>query len=244
MSKGPDAHGESQEDKYHNISKIDFISQLEKSTVDLAKTIAKKHNLPEDSVLECIPKEIQLKIINLKSNKKSKEAKGKVEKIADYREAEKLDDLKLFKIEELKNICIENNLAISGSKVNLMNRVWCINHPEDCKEEIPKKKGRKLKDNLVEKKERKSKKKIEEAINIEEENSSNIELDPEKMEDICIDDNGNKIDSGGRALKVLQNKWVFQDDKESMEFVGVLESENKVLFIDEPPEEFYNNNIK
>ena len=70
----------------------------------------------------------------------------------------------------------------------------------------------------------------------EEENSCEPELDPENMEDICIDDDGNVADSG-RNLKVFEKKWIFEDDDESMEFVGVLENEDKVTFLDEPPVE-------
>lgn len=230
-----------------NISKEGFMEQLQEATVDLAKTIAKNHNLPEDSILDCIPEDMKNKTVKLKTPEKAKKPKkAKVEKITDYREAEKLDDLKGFKLEELKNICTENNIATSGSKLILMNRVWSINHPEDSKEELPKKRGRKPKESSSEnsnkeKKPRQSKKKEQKAEptkieepNEEEENSSQPELDPENMEDICIDEDGNVADSG-RNLKVFEKKWIFEDDDESMEFVGVLEDEDKVTFLDEPP---------
>lgn len=232
-----------------NISTDGFINQLQEATLDLAKTIAEKHDLPEDSVIDCIPEEMKIKTINLKAPQKAKKPKkAKVEKITDYRQAESLEDLKIFKLDELKNICQENKLSITGAKPILMKRVWSINHPEDCPEEpVAKKKGRKPKDasqekNDKEKKPRKSKKKEEiveppktEDSNTEE-NSCNPELDPENMEDICIDDDGNITDNG-RNLKIFEKKWIFEDDDESMEFVGVLENEEKVTFLNEPPEE-------
>ena len=232
-----------------NIIKESFMNQLQEATLDLAKTIAKKHNLPEETVIECIPEEMKIKTVYLKSPKKDKKPKkAKVEKITDYRQAEKLEDLKIFKLEELKNICQENKLHVTGVKASLMNRVWSINHPEDYPEETPKKKGKKPKDSSLEKndkekKPRKSKKKEEPVPSVEppktedsnaEENTCSPELDPENMEDIYIDDDGNVTDSG-RNLKVFEKKWIFEDDDESMEFVGVLEDEDKVTFLDEPP---------
>lgn len=69
-----------------------------------------------------------------------------------------------------------------------------------------------------------------------EENTSVAELDPENMEDIYIDNEGNITDSG-RNLKLFEKKWIFEDEDESMEFIGLLEKKHKVIFLDEPPKE-------
>ena len=80
----------------------------------------------EKVVRECIPDAPEVAPVK----KKSKTAKSKKEKLTDYTKAETLEQLKDFKVAELKEILQSKELPISGSKKVLMARVWGILHPD------------------------------------------------------------------------------------------------------------------
>ena len=62
-----------------------------------------------------------------------------------------------------------------------------------------------------------------------------LDMDFENMENIYIDDDGNITDSG-KNLKVLKKKWIFEETDDSIEFQGILDITNKVIFCDPPKE--------
>jgi hypothetical protein len=60
----------------------------------------------------------------------TKKAKTHKTKITDYTAANALNDLNDFKVPQLKEICADNDLPLSGLKSVLMARVWGILHPD------------------------------------------------------------------------------------------------------------------
>lgn len=75
----------------------------------------------------------------------------------------------------------------------------------------------------------------EETVATEEET---CELDTENMPSIFIDDDGN-IKESGQELKLLNDKFVFRENDDDLDFVGI-KNEDRVEFQDELPEELLN----
>lgn len=222
--------------------KENFTTQLLEATQKFARAVAAEYNLDLEEVMSCIPNPLQVgPLPDLKPTKKNTPSpkqdkpKKKSEKITDYKKAETKEDLKHFKLPDLKEILEDNKLPTSGSKPILINRVWGILHPDDSVEEAPKKRGRKPKNKEA------SKKEVSEI--------STIENSDEDVEEINIDTNTDNMDTiyfnsddivcekndESKELKVLQNKWVFEETEDSIEYLGILEDKN--LIKGDPPEE-------
>ena len=179
------------------------------------------HSLEFDTIVkECIPEAPVVAAVSKK--KTTAKSKKKTEKLTDYTKAQTLEELKVFKVKELKDILASKNLPITGSKTVLMARVWGILHPDQAPKEEKKKRGRKKKapatNNTV----------IPTTIDIEQD-TEECELDPEKMPTIEIE---------GEEYKTFAGKYVFKEGEEDFDFIGVLNEDKKsITHMDEHPDE-------
>ena len=162
--------------------------------------------------------------------KKPVEKKVKLQ-LENWETCNSLELLMSLKGDELKNILSSNSLSIKGSKANLANRVLSINFPEQASvEETPKKKGRP--------------KKINDKVEVINDEKMNLEEMLETAETIYFKDSkGVKTITktvNETKYKLIKSKnWVFQDNDEGYEFIGILDK--KILVQDgEPPDELTN----
>ncbi len=221
--------------------KENFTNQLLEATQAIARAVAAEHNLDVEEVLACIPNPLQVGPVphskptkkKTPTEKQDKPQKKKSEKISDYKQAETKEDLKHFKLPDLKLILENNKLPTSGSKPSLIDRVWGILHPEDSVEEAPKKRGRKPKNKEA------SKTDVSEISTIEnsDEDTEEKDIDTDNMDLIYFnsDDIVCEKNDESKELKILQNKWVFEEKEDSIEYLGILEGKN--LIRGDPPDE-------
>lgn len=207
-----------------------FADVLREQMVIVATQIAEKYlpNTPvEDVIKECVPDAPKVK-----TKKSAKPKKAATPKITDFKDATKLEDLKAFKIPELKDICSAHSLPVTGSKKLLMARVWGITHPDEAPKEEKKKRGRKPGSG------KKAKTAVVEVEESAEEADEEFELDPDNMKTVFVSKEGKVVDSadnGATAYK-LKMKFLFLEKEDSFDFAGVVEN-NSVTFMEEPPEE-------
>jgi len=205
---------------------------IEKQQEMLVIKIANHYSLDINEIM----KEIMPNLAKTTKSKKSK--KKKREKLSDYTQATKKEELKDFKIPDLKEILQSNNLPVSGNKAKLIDRVWGILKPDEAVVEVKKKRGRKSK------KDKSLPVEIDSGLIEEggetgeagEENNQVCELDIDTMPTIYIDSDGN-ISKSGTLLKIFKDKFVFkEDDDENIEFMGI-KNNDKVEFMDDHPQE-------
>lgn len=209
-----------------------FADVLREQMVIVATQIAEKYlpNTPvEDVIKECVPDAPKVKT----TRKTKKTTKAKKAKITDFKEATCLEDLKAFKIPELKDICSAHNLPVTGSKKLLMARVWGITHPDEAPKEEKKKRGRKPG----------SGKKAPVTVEVEDSaeemaEEEEFELDPDNMESIYLTTDGKVVDkdSDGAKEYKLKMKFLFLEKEDSFDFAGTVEN-NVVTFMEDPPDE-------
>ena len=177
------------------------------------------------------------KVIQKKPKKKKKNRK---DKIKNYMEAKCIDDIKRsFKTKELKDILKENNCKISGSKTDLVNRIWeIVNKKMDDKgaetESVS------LTPESEIKLEIKNNHEIKHSESEEEEDVVKVGLDPDNLPSIYIV-NGLKDESNTspeNEFKMLENKnnkfYIFKEGEDEFEFKGEL-IDNKLVELDECP---------
>jgi len=207
-----------------------FADVLREQMVIVATQIAEKY-LPdtpiEDVIRECVPE-----APNVKTKKKPKATKVVPTKITDFKDATKLEDLKVFKIPELKDICSAHSLPLTGNKKLLMARVWGITHPEDAPTEVKKKRGRKPGSG------KKAPVVVEVDDSIDDSEDEEFELDPDNMTTVFVSSDGKVVEEGIDNAKPykLKMKFLFLEKEDSFDFAGVLEKEN-VTFMEDPPAE-------
>uniref|UniRef100_A0A6C0EL48 SAP domain-containing protein n=1 Tax=viral metagenome TaxID=1070528 RepID=A0A6C0EL48_9ZZZZ len=103
-----------------------LVDILEDQQLLLANKIAQEFNINIDDLInKCFPDQVQFNIDPPKKPQKPKKSM-----LTDYTQAKILEDLKVFKIAELKVILQENKLPTSGSKAVLMGKVWDILHKD------------------------------------------------------------------------------------------------------------------
>ena len=208
-----------------------FSEVLREQQLIVATQICEKFGLDlEDVIKSCIPNAPEI------STKKKPATSNKKNKITDYNDAKSKDDLKSsFKITELKEICKDNNLPLSGSKQKLIDRVWGILHPDQAPNEPVKKRGRKPKAKTTDNSQPVI---VHEIVNEVKEES--CELNPEDMKNIFINSDGNISENesdGFATYKILKN-FVFKEGDDDFDFKGIYdETDNKVTFTDEYPPE-------
>jgi len=208
-----------------------FADVLREQMVIVATQIAEKYlpNTPvEDVIKECVPDAPKVK-----TKKQTKTKKPVAPKITDFKEATCLEDLKVFKMPELKDICSSHSLPITGAKKLLMARVWGISHPEDAPKEEKKKRGRKPGS---------SKKSKTATVDVEDSAGENedeeFELDPDNMETVFVSSDSKIVekDTDGATAYKLKLKFLFLEKEDSFDFAGVVDNDT-VTFMEDPPEE-------
>jgi len=205
-----------------------FTDILRNEQLKFAKQVAEDFGLDYTEVIEkCLPDQPSIELTERVAPTRT--TKQKKTKLTNFADAQVLEDLKGFKMGDLKAILEENDLPISGPKPLLMARVWGINHPDDAPSETKKKRGRPAKSktpNTVE-------------ANSPDDNVEECELDADKMPTIFVESDGsvveNKSDST-KDYKLLKDKFVFQEGNEEMDFKGTVE-DGKVIWSEDIPEE-------
>ena len=208
-----------------------FSDILREQQLVLAKTVANEFNLQlQDVISKCLP-DVPLASIDNQVSKSLKPPKSVKPKITDYKEATSQDDLKCFKIPELKDICSENKLPVSGSKSKLMARVWGIVCPSEAPVEPKKKRGRKPKkqDSIP---------KTVSSSPIPSTDEEICELDSDKMDTIYFKNQAKSSEEvkGSYPLKLFKNRWLFKEEGDNLEYTGEITG-NNVSWSDEPPSE-------
>ena len=204
---------------------IGFTNVLRNEQLKFAKQLAEDFGLDyEEVVAKCLPDEISIELDESVTPKKV--PKTKKSKLTDFNDAQSFEELKVFKMNELKTILEENDLPISGAKTLLMARVWGINHPDEAPVEPKKKRGRPSKTpNTVE--------------SISNDNVEECELDADKMPTIFVESDGTILDDSNELTtnyKLLKDKFVFNEGNEELDFKGIVE--NGIVTWDEDiPEE-------
>jgi len=204
-----------------------FTDILRNEQLKFAKQVAEDFGLDYTEVVtKCLTDNPSIELTERVVPKRVKKSKNS--KITDFTDAQSLEDLKTFKMDELKAILEENELPISGAKTLLMARVWGINHPDEAPNEIKKKRGRP------------SKSKTPNTVDATSfDNVEECELDADKMPNIFVETDGTiKEDSSETTedYKLLKDKFVFQEGNEEMDFKGIVE-DGKVKWSDDIPDE-------
>ena len=148
--------------------------------------------------------------------------------ISDVNSKEELDK---YSANQLRAILENNKLRITGSKQDLINRVWGIDHPDEMPEDAqPKKRGRPKKGSSVSSGSTSATKKQFNKVEDSEPdtNEDQTELDPEDLEEIWI--KNNEVSTTGNGNKFLHHTkwhWVLSTDEDDPTqisgFIGYLE---------------------
>jgi hypothetical protein len=185
------------------------------------------------SVEELIAK-IPQPVFEIKSRSKKK---PKVEKasfnVTNWKECEDKEQLgKSLKSKDLKDILSANSLPISGTKSELLDRVWGITHPDEAPE-LPKKKKRGGK----------KKTKVEPIKNhVDVEDSDDDKSQSiDNLTDMIEKGNDIKIKTHTVPVKLVESKgWIFLSNDEELEFLGQVEMKDGKISIDEEGYTLYN----
>ena len=205
-----------------------FADVLRAEQLKLAQNVATEFGISyEDIVSKCLP---EMPSVQLTETSESKPVKRATKKaiITNYKEAQSLDDLKCFKMADLKTILEKNDFAISGSKSTLMARIWGILHPDQAPIEPKKKRGRPAK--------AKSPSTVDTAPL---EDTDVCELDAEKMADFFVGDNDSiseAVSDSTTTYKLLKTKYIFLEGTEEMEFKGCVE-DGKITWTEDIPDD-------
>ena len=187
--------------------------------IGLINKIADEFDLNNQEVLDkCLPEHL------------TKTSKKNTVKITDFNDANSLDDLKVFKIEQLKDILKDHMLPISGSKQILTKRVWGILHPE----EAPVEKSKKKKTQKNNTKIPESKLEVSE---VEKQKIEVVEIDPSDWPFFYTRD-GIKVsneEESDLTLKIFNNTWLFIENNDEMEYKGDVSSDGIINWTDEVP---------
>jgi len=123
------------------ISYDNFTLLLQTQQMNLAEKIAEEFQLNISDIVEkCIPNTLQ--VAKKTSAKKSLPAPAK---LTDYTQATIKEDLNSLTVAFLRDILKDHNIAISGAKTVLIERVWGILHPDEAPVVEKKRRGRKSK---------------------------------------------------------------------------------------------------
>jgi hypothetical protein len=189
-----------------------FTDVLRQQQVLLARNVAEEFGIDyDDLVAKCLPDQPKMEIVEKPKPKKA--SKSKKVALTDYTQAQTLEDLKSFKMGDLKAILEENDLPISGSKPILMARVWGILHPDQAPVEPKKKRGRPAKAKSP-------------STVTKEPDQEECELDAGKMPDFFVDSEDAIQDESTdttTTYKLLKDKYIFMEGTDEMEFKGYVE---------------------
>ena len=109
---------------------INFDEKLKNIQKIFAIEISKKFNIDYSKIMDNIPKTI-IRYYEPKQETKQKQLKTKkIYKIEEWKNSEKKEDLKKFKLVDLKKILKDNNIKIKGNKNEIIDKIWNLLHPE------------------------------------------------------------------------------------------------------------------
>lgn len=201
-----------------------FKAMLNTNQQDLINKICEDYNLDKD---ELSRKYITPVEINVNASPPRQISKSGI----DWKVVVSKTELKKLKLPELKAICSDHDLLITGNKSKLIDRVWGINHPDEAPNEVRKRRGRPPKNKTQ--------------ANVSEEKTETAEdcqLDPEKMPTIFINDEGEISDSekdGFSVYKLIKGtRFVFYESPDNFEYSGeVIDGKFVKNTTDEHPED-------
>ena len=203
-----------------------FTEVLRNEQLKLAQSVAEEFGISyEELITKCLQEMPHVELTTEPTKPKTKKAKK--ESITNYTDAKSLDDLKCFKMGDLKTILEENDLPISGSKTTLMARVWGILHPDQAPDEPKKKRGRP------------AKAKSPSTVDVPKENTDECELDTEKMADFFVGEDDSICETATDSTttyKLMKNKYIFMEGVEEMEFKGHVD-DGTITWTEDLPDE-------
>ena len=211
-----------------------------KKLAELIKTNPENYGLADSVTMEDLLALIPDPTFKVKSKKKQKEKKTKLS-VDNWGSVTEKDQLKSLKSSDLKNILSEKSLPISGNKTSLVDRVWGILHPDQAPAESKKKKrGRPKGKNKA--KDKESVCTIEDSDDEQVNDSDDIQNLLEKRKSVFISEQTkqlcDKTTEDAEEFQLVDKKnWVFKEDEENFEFVGIMDG-NKLTLCD-PPNELY-----
>ena len=106
---------------------IDFDEKLKNIQKIFAIEISKKFNIDYSKIMDNIPKTI---IRYYEPKQETKQKIKKIYKIEEWKNSEKKEDLKKFKLVDLKKILKDNNIKTKGNKNEIIDKIWNLLHPE------------------------------------------------------------------------------------------------------------------
>ena len=206
-----------------------------KKLAELIKMNPDEYGLDESTTIEELMSLIPDPTFKVKSKKTQKPKKNKLT-VDNWESATDKTQLKSLKSLDLKNILSEKSMAISGNKTTLVDRVWGILHPEDAPVEVKKKKRGRPKNKT--KKDTESVCTIEDSDDEQVNDSDDIQNLLENRSLILVDSETKKLvsqksDSTEEYQLVPKKNWVFKEDEENFEFIGVL-TDNQLKLQDPP----------
>lgn len=209
-----------------------------KKLAELIKTNPEQYGLSDSISIEELIKLIPEPTFNVKKSKSKKSPAKKKLAVEDWKTVNTKEELSSLKITDLKNILSENSLPLSGNKTILLARVWGILRPEEAPVEPAKKKRAKS----AGKKSKASVCTIEDSDSEQVNDEDDIQNLLENRKVIYINKETRKIcDKSSDQVEEFQlvdkKKWVFKEDDDNFEYVGILE--NNKLILGEAPKELY-----
>ena len=229
----------------------EFTNILNETQIRLAKSISEKYNLDFDDIIsKCVPLVPQIKASlpkapkAPKASKATKEAAPKTTKVdnADkvllnkdnWDTATSSDELNSFTTADLKDILKTKSLSTTGTKNILVGKLWNSLHPDQLvsiekvvkKTTTPKAKKQLIVDS-------------DDEVDVKEKEKETLEQVLTTQKTIYFNKAGNLVTKattdGSVRLLIPTKNWVFNDDAEGMEFVGILKGK-RILEVEAPKE--------
>jgi hypothetical protein len=224
----------------------EFTNILNETQIRLAQSISEKYNLDFDDIIsKCVPLVPQIKaslpkaVKAAKASKATQEATPKTTKAVkvllnkdNWETASSLDELNSFTTADLKDILKTKSLSTTGTKNILVGKLWNILHPDQLvsiekvvKKTTPPKATIQL---IVD---------SDDELDVKEKETLEQVLTTQKT--IYFNKAGNLVKTattdGSVRLLIPTKNWVFNDDAEGMEFVGILKGK-RILEVEAPKE--------
>jgi hypothetical protein len=180
-------------------------NMLIKQRTEIIGNISEDYNLDKEELINRYISPVDL-LVN-KAPNRSRSRSG-----IDWAVVVSKSELKKLKLPELKDICSDHDLLITGNKAKLIDRVWGINHADEAPKEVRKRRGRPPKN------------KAESKVEVVQEEES-CELDPDKMPSIYINDDDGEVSetvqNGYEVYKLIRNsRFVFKETEDNFQYSG------------------------
>lgn len=222
----------------------EFTNILNETQIRLAKSISEKYNLDFDDIIsKCVPLVPQIKASLPKAPKAQKAPKtttDKAVKAADkvllnkdnWETAVSSDELNSFTTADLKDILKTKSLSTTGTKNILVGKLWNSLHPDQLvsiEKEVKKPTTPKAKKQLI----------VDSDDEVDAKEKETLEQVLTTQKTIYFNKAGNLVTKattdGSVRLLIPTKNWVFKDDADGMEFLGILKGK-RILEIEAPKE--------